>query len=284
MEVCTNNNLMNMYNVQQQKAVSTTNQSNDVVSTSQKPLLEEPTSNKKKIAIGMFSALGVAASMMLLAKFDKSKKYSLNPAKIFKKGLKEAWNNSYLKNSDYKSKEIITMGAGSTLGGLVAGALLDKKENFQAKKREAIVQFTNISMPIVFVEGLSNAGKYISSKIMPNWDKSSSFLKKATSKLPPVIGSMGGLMAGMYIGNKFSNKLNEVIFKKKDDRPIEVTDFSAHIDDICVAATFVAENNPLTKLVSRFIPCALMVAGNEIGSKKENLVDKSQTNNQISNK
>lgn len=232
----------------------------------------------------MFSALGVAASMMLLAKFDKSKKYSLNPAKIFKNGLKEAWNNSYLKNSDYKSKEIITMGAGSTLGGLVAGALLDKKENFQAKKREAIVQFTNISMPIVFVEGLSNVGKYISSKIMPNWDKSSSFLKKATSKLPPVIGSMGGLMAGMYIGNKFSNKLNEVIFKKKDDRPIEVTDFSAHIDDICVAATFVAENNPLTKLVSRFIPCALMVAGNEIGSKKENLVDKSQTNNQISNK
>ena len=86
MEVCTNNNLMNMYNVQQQKAVSTTNQSNDVVSTSQKPLLEEPTSNKKKIAIGMFSALGVAASMMLLAKFDKSKKYSLNPAKIFKNG------------------------------------------------------------------------------------------------------------------------------------------------------------------------------------------------------
>ena len=280
MEVCTNNNLMNMYNVQQQKAVSTTNQSNDVVSTSQKPLLEEPTSNKKKIAIGMFSALGVAASMMLLAKFDKSKKYSLNPAKIFKNGLKEAWNNSYLKNSDYKSKEIIAMGAGSTLGGLVAGALLDKKENFQAKKREAIAQFTNISMPIVFVEGLSNVGKYISSKIMPNWDKSSSFLKKATSKLPPVIGSMGG----MYIGNKFSNKLNEVIFKKKDDRPIEVTDFSAHIDDICVAATFVAENNPLTKLVSRFIPCALMVAGNEIGSKKENLVDKSQTNNQISNK
>ena len=283
MEVCTNNNLMNMYNVQQQKAVSTTNQSNDVVSTSQ-PLLEEPTSNKKKIAIGMFSALGVAASMMLLAKFDKSKKYSLNPAKIFKNGLKEAWNNSYLKNSDYKSKEIITMGAGSTLGGLVAGALLDKKENFQAKKREAIVQFTNISMPIVFVEGLSNAGKYISSKIMPNWDKSSSFFKKATSKLPPVIGSMCGLMAGMYIGNKFSNKLNEVIFKKKDERPIEVTDFSAHIDDICVAATFVADNNPLTKLVSRFIPCALMVAGNEIGSKKENLVDKSQTNNQISNK
>lgn len=270
MEVCTNNNIMNMYNVQQQ-AKSVSPQSDGVVSTSTKPLLEEPTSNKKKIAIGMFSALGVAASMMLLAKFDKSKKYSLNPKKIFNGSLKEIWDKSYLKNATYKSKQIIAMGAGSTLGGLIGGTLLDKKENLQAKTREAIVQFTNISMPIVFVEGLSNAGKYVSSKIMPNWDKSPSFLKKAVSKLPPVIGSMGGLMAGMYIGNKFSNKVNELIFKKKDDRPIEVTDFSAHIDDICVAATFVAENNPLTRLVSRFIPCALMVAGNEIGSKKENI-------------
>jgi len=262
MEVCSNKP------INQISVVSPNNKADAGVNKSVRTSAENtnvPVSNKQKTAAAIGSALGVAASLMLLAKFDRKHKYTINPLKMFKGNLK----NSYVMNSPYESKEIISMGAGSILGGLIGGSLCDKKENFNAKLREAIVQFTNISLPIIFVQALSKGGEILSGKMMPEWAKSASLFKKSAAKLPQVAGAMVGLMSGMYLGNKASNKVNEVIFHKKDNRPVKLTDFSAHIDDMCVAATFVAPENPITHIVSRFIPFALMVAGNEVGSKKE---------------
>ena len=78
---------------------------------------------------------------------------------------------------------------------------------------------------------------------------------------------MAGLVTGMYVGNRCSNKFNEKVFHKKDDRPIKWADFSAHVDDIGVAATFVAPDNIITKAISKVIPAALVVAGYETGTK-----------------
>lgn len=220
------------------------------------------TQNQRE-GLRIFPALGVAASLAILAKCNKGHKYSLNPKKILDTKLKD----TYLFSGNFKSKEIIAMGAGSCIGGLIGGGLVDKRENFGAKVREAVVQMTNISMPIVFVEGLSTLGKR-AGKLMP-WSNSNNLFKKSVTKLPSVVGAMVGLGTGMYVGNKVSNKVNELVFKKKDVRPIHLSDFSAHIDDICVAATFVAEDNPLTKAVSRLIPVALLVAGNEVANKQE---------------
>ncbi|MCM1265217.1 MAG: hypothetical protein NC200_03375 [Candidatus Gastranaerophilales bacterium] len=263
MTVCLNDNIGTIYNTQQQFRIAEKNSTASKVKEKHEHE-EERLPQNARTGINICTALGVAASLAILAKTDKHKKYSLNPKKILNSKLKD----TYLLGAKYKSKEIITIGAGSCLGGLIGGALFDKKENFNAKVREAVVQITNISLPILFVEGLSTLGKQ-AEKLMPNWAASNNILKKSVTKLPSVVGAMVGLGTGMYIGNKASNKVNEKVFNKKDDRPIKISDFSAHIDDICVAATFVAEDNILTKIASRFIPLALLVAGGEVGNKQE---------------
>ncbi len=225
----------------------------------------ESFSKFQKTGIGFCSAIGVLASLMLLAKLDKSHKYTINPLKMFKGSIKD----SYLARTEYKTKQIVTMGAGSIFGGLAGGAIFGKKEDSQARLREGIVQIANISAPIALVQALSWCGNTLSSKVMPNWYNSKNFFKQAVTKLPAAAGAMTGLVTGMYIGNKISNKFNEKIFHKKDDRPIKWEDFSAHVDDIGVAATFVAPDNIITKTISRVIPAALLVAGFETGTKTE---------------
>ena len=228
---------------------------------------EDEIATYKKVGIGVCSALGVAGSLMLLAKFDKARKYSINPLKMFKGNIKD----SFIAQKKYKAKEIVTIGAGSILGGLAGGRLFGDKKDSEARLREGIVQITNISFPIAFVEALCWCGTKIAAKTMPAWNKSQNVLKQAVTKLPSAAGAMVGLMCGMYIGNRCSNKINEKIFHKKDDRPIKWKDFSAHVDDIGVAATFVAPDNIVTKGISRLIPAALIVAGYETGIKKESV-------------
>ena len=186
---------------------------------------------------------------------------------MFKGDIKK----SFLAETDYKTGKIVTIGAGSILGGLVGGRLFGDKKDSNARLREGIVQIANITFPIAIVEALSYGGTKLSSKLMPNWSKSKNFFKQTVTKLPPAAGAMVGLLTGMYLGNKFSNKFNEKVFNKKDNRPIEWTDFSAHVDDIGVAATFVAPDNIITKGISRLIPAALLVAGYESGTKKESV-------------
>ena len=222
-------------------------------------------SKTSKIGIGACVGLGVIGSLMLLAKLDRKHNYTINPLKMFKGDLRK----SFLAETEYKTAKIVTIGAGSILGGLAGGKLFGDKKDTNARLREGIVQIANITFPIAIVEALSYGGTLLSSKLMPNWVKSENFFKQAATKLPPAAGAMVGLLSGMYLGNKYSNKLNEKLFNKKDNRPIELTDFSAHVDDIGVAATFVAPNNIIIKGISRLIPAALLVAGYESGTKKE---------------
>lgn len=270
MGMCVNDNITALYNAQQ-TARPVTTQSQRVATESVSQTADKKPAEKseklKKIGVGIFSALGVAASLAILSKFDKSHKYSLKPSKMFGGKLKD----SYLANATYKTKEIVSMGAGSILGGLLGGYLFDDKSNMNAKKREAVVQMINVSFPIAFVEGLSTLGAKFANKTMPNLLKSNNIFKKLVGNLPACAGAAIGLATGIVLGNKVSNKLNEKIFHKKDNRPIEITDMSAHVDDMCMAATLVAPNNILTKTVSRIIPVALSIPGYETGTKKETL-------------
>ena len=225
----------------------------------------EELSKKQKIGVGACVAMGVAGSLMLLAKLTKTGSYSINPLKMFTGKLKD----TYLMKAEYKTGQIVTIGAGSILGGIIGGRIFGDKKDSNARVREGIVQIANISVPIATVELLSRLGNKFSERVMPNFYNSKNFFKQAFSRMPAAVGAMSGLMCGMYLGNKLSNKLNEKMFHKKDDRPIKMKDFSAHVDDIGVAATFVAPDNLLTKIISRLIPAALLVAGYETGTKKE---------------
>jgi hypothetical protein len=191
--------------------------------------------------------------------------YSLNPKKI----LQTKWKDTYLANAKYKTKEVVTIGLGSCLGGFIGGAIFDKdKKNIKAKAQEGVAGLTNIALPVAFVETMLCAGKFISKKTMPNWLKSKNIAKKAVATTPQITGALGGLAIGMVAANKVSNKINEVVFKQKENRSIKKEDFAAHVDDICVAATLVADKNPITNFVARFIPAFLMVAGIETGNKQ----------------
>lgn len=229
-----------------------------------------PKKVSKKVKTGVFlsTLTGVAVSLALLMKG----KYSLNPAKIIKTSPKE-WG---LWKQEYKEKEIIAMAAGSVGGGLLGGAIFDKKENMKAKLRESVIQlFGNVLIPLGCVSLGIKQFKKIEDKITKhiNFPKGTSKMTKcintALKSAPGVVVTLSSLAIGIILGNKTGNFINEEIFKVKDDRKIKAADFSPHIDDLCLAITLSENKNLFTDIVSRIIPAALMVAGISTGVAQE---------------
>ena len=199
-------------------------------------------SKRDKAIVFATTALGVCAAAAGLA---KGAGYSLKPDKMFKNV-----KNSYLAKVKYEWPEVIALGAGSCLGGLAGGYIIDKnKENRKLKQREAIMHFGNISIPI-FTVGM------VVDKVFKNSNK---WIKAGAG--------LGGIVVGLYLANFITNKLCSAIFKDKShERGIEVTDLPAHLDDAVVAAGYISDSKFIHGL-SRIIPLALMVAGNEVGTK-----------------
>ena len=170
---------------------------------------KSPYSTKQKAIVATTTLLGTLGSIAILAKYaNKSSSYK----NIFKNTF------SYLKNIQFHDKEIISIGAGSCLGGLLGGYIIDKNpENRKAKRRETIMQIGNISIPILTVEGCSK-------------------LAKNSKNIVKTLAACGGLIAGVYVSNILMNILSDAIFKNNNDRGVKATDFSAHVDDMVVAA------------------------------------------------
>lgn len=265
MNVSECSNVLTLYNKHQQLKSSYTSDVRNCCAESVciQPENKKELSTSKKIGIGCCSVLGVATSLALLAKFSAKK--SLNPKTIIKNG----WKNSYYRNAKFKSGSIITMVAGSILGGLAGGAIFDKDEKFSSKKKEGITQFLNASVPIVFVEGMTTIANKFSQSVMPAWYNSKNIMQKAVSKFPAAIGALGALFVGVLCANKISGKINEKVYNEKTDRNVKLTDFMVHVDDIGVASTFVLdEKNPVTKLIQKCIPVAMCIPGYEVGTAK----------------
>lgn len=199
-------------------------------------------STAQKATVFATTALGVATSCALLA---KKAGYSLNPKKMIKN-----YKNSYLATVKYEMGEVIGIGAGSCLGGLAGGYLIDKNnQNRKAKNREALMHFGNISIPIVTVGVMVDR---VFEKAKP--------LQKA-------VAGLVGVTAGIFLANIIMNKTCNLLFQdKSNERGVELTDLPAHLDDVVVAANYISDAKPV-KLLGRVIPLALMVAGNEVGTK-----------------
>lgn len=223
------------------------------------PWSDSTYSTKEKAIVAGTTALGVAAGLAVLA---KSAKYSLKPSKMFKN-----FKNSYIYKAPYEEKEIITIGAGSCIGGLAGGYMIDKnKSNRKAKLQETLLQVANISLPAIFTVRFAKAGKYLGKKYLEN-NKAKETLR---TKIPQSAAAIIGLFTGVYVSNIVANKINEKIFNKGKGRPVQLSDFSAHLDDFCMAAKQISETNPIIHGFTMAIPAALMIAGNEIGNKKAN--------------
>lgn len=213
------------------------------------PFGHEHCSNKssysvaQKAVITTTTAIGIATSLALLS---KSAGYSLKPSKMFK-NIK----NSFLANVDFEAKEVISIGAGSCLGGLIGGYLIDKNpQNRQSKKREAIMQMGNISIPIISVTAFSKLGSKL-------------------NKTAEGIAAILGLLAGVHFANFVMNKVSNAIFNNKtEERGVKATDFSAHVDDMLVAANCISKNKYVHRL-ARIVPAALIIPGFEVGTKEK---------------
>lgn len=218
------------------------------------PWTDSPYSKKEQVVVGLTTAAGVLTSMAILAKHEG---YSLAPKKIFG-NFKKSW----FKNTEFcDEKPVITIGAGSCIGGLAGGYIIDKdKENRKAKLRETLLQIVNISLPIIFTVNAAKLGKMIGKKYLEKGVKET--LRTNVSK---AVGGIAGLFAGVFSANVIANKINEKLFHQGKGRPVQASDFSAHLDDFVVAAKQINENK-FTDFLSRLIPFALMIAGNEVGN------------------
>ncbi len=199
-------------------------------------------SKKQKAIVTGTTLLGAAAGCAVLA---KKSGYSLKPSRMFK-NIK----NSYLAKADFEAIPVITIGAGTCLGGLAGGYMIDKNpENRKAKRREAVMQIGNISIPILTVAGVHK-------------------LTHKYGKEVQAIAALGGVFAGVWIANFLMNKLGNALFHNKEDaRGVKATDFSAHLDDFVLAATYVSKSD-IVHALGRLVPAALMVPGYEIGTKE----------------
>ena len=228
--------------------------------------VEDKSSKKLKIGAFISTLVGVSTAMAFVL---RGKGYSLNPSTIFKKPPR-TWG---LFSAVYKAKEmpllVGKLAVGSVAGGLVGGAIFDKKENMKAKSREAIIQMVgNILTPLLCVcAGMAGFEKF-EPKINQFVEKSIS-TNKYVKGIPTVLASAISLISGIFIGNKVGNTINEKAFNVKDNRKLKLADMSPHIDDLCVVLSLVAAQSQAGKYISRIVPAALMVAGISIATKKE---------------
>lgn len=202
-------------------------------------------STKDKLTVAGTTAVGVFSSLAILAKIQG---HSLKPKEFVK----------YLKNADFLLKEIIAMGLGTCLGGLAGGYIIDKNpENRKAKRREAVMQIGNISIPIATVAATNALIDKIGIK------------NKTAKNIASSVGSLGAILAGVYLANFVMNKVSNAIFHNNSEaRSVKTSDLSPHLDDVLASAKYIAPESTIVHNISRIVPFALMVAGNEIGNKK----------------
>ena len=253
----------------------------------------------QRTCIAASSLLGVTASVAALSQMAKGKKYSINPKPILNTKLKD----TYLYQVLYEEPEVIAMGAGSILGGLVGGFIVDERSNntkaeIKSKAGEAMIQFANITVPIITVGQAARWGDKLEKHIEHNFTSETGKFKKGVAKLPKLGLRAFGLTVGMYAGNFLANYLKEELLDAPEDRKIKVSDLFMHWDDLCLAASFYAGDpktvvvdgvetvvpslgQKITHAFSRLLPLVMVSAGYQVGCKGVEKSAKKQTVQQV---
>lgn len=234
-----------------------------------------------KTEVFLSTLAGVGTALAIIA---KKQGFSLNPKKIFSQHPKDWAIFKIVKESDKKAKdlkfhepEIIGIGAGSVLGGLAGGCIFDDKKHRKSKLKESVNQMLgDIMIPLAFVAFPTR--KYKAFEALAQKETKHLKLKglsefiqdnKLLNIICPVLVSGVSLGAGIIAGNRTSNLINEKVYGEKVERKIKATDFAPHLDDVCLAVTLMAgPQSVIGSVISRFVPAALSVAGNEVGNTK----------------
>lgn len=219
---------------------------------------------KVKVGVFLTTLAGVTAAMLFSL---KKHNLSLNP---FKNLFKSPKNWGIFNEKLYSEKElpwlVSKLAIGSVGGGLIGGAIFDKKENMKAKFREAIIQLVgNIFTPLLCVAG---GGALFKKYLEPGIIKKLNLNGKAKG-VPKAIATGLTLVGAIFLGNKVGNTINQKVFNVDDNRKLKLTDMSPHIDDLCLSLTLGASDSKIGTVLSKFIPAALMVAGYSTGVTQE---------------
>ena len=219
---------------------------------------EKKSDNKRKIttAAAIGSAIGIAGAVA--ASYAIAKKG--NPSLTF-------------SNLTYDEKDILMIGAGSVLGGLTGGLIADKDpKNTIPKLREASQQFFGSLLCPIAILSVAEKALEKSGFKLPQLQGETKAIKAANivlAALPKIAVTIGSLVAGMNIGNKIMNKVNNFIFKQNENREVHASDYLVHTDDICVAASLLLKDSKaLSTITSKLLPASFILAGTKTGSEQ----------------
>lgn len=238
---------------------------------------QEKVPTNVKVGVFLTTLAGVALAM------HRTFKVKELPMKNLKDYLTNFVKITYKEENNEVPWLVGRLAIGSVGGGLIGGALLDKKENMKAKVRESVIQLVgNIATPLGCVlGGMKLFEKYAEPKLAEKLK-----LSKRFEKAPNAIVSAICLVIGIVSGNKIGNYINKTVFSCDEKRTLKLSDMSPHIDDIATASTFVIPPEmPIGKVLTRIIPAALMIAGYSTGTAQEsperlrhNLENKAKSN------
>ncbi len=185
--------------------------------------------NETHEAIRAFAGatIGTAIPLMLFAKKQKTNIFKLQ----------------------YHLPELIGVGGGGIVGGVLGGIIKTNKQEKKQKLNEGIFQFSNVVLPPIIVTGLSKLIKQ--------------FPKLNTLKIK--IGTTAvGLVGGMFLAAKFANFICDP-FDKVPDRKLSFKDSLANIDD-AIGIMALSDIPVLKKFpVSQILPLIYILCGYRAG-------------------
>lgn len=160
-------------------------------------------------------------------------------------------NIKHVKNLEMGIKEGVDLCVASTMGGLVAGILVDDKKHRKAKLKDSVNQLIgNTFVPFGFLA--------ISNKIT-----------KPLPKLWQTLIGIGTLIVTTFLGHRIANKINEKIFKEDSGYKCTFKDFAGDADDFVFAASTVMGSKWLYKITATVCPVTYMTHGFLAGCRQQ---------------
>ncbi len=177
------------------------------------------------------------------------------------------------KKYTYNETDIITLGSGSILGGLIGGTIADKNEkNQEAKVREASQQYFGSLLCPVGILALAEKGLEKSKFALPKINstkKIASVCNRVLGAIPKIVVTIGSLVAGMELGNFIMNKINNKLFKEEVKHDVAAADYLVHTDDACLALNMLLKDSQkLSGITTKVLPVSFILAGTKTGMKE----------------
>lgn len=200
-----------------------------------------------KTATKLASATGSLIGLSLALTSVVSKKHNAKFVDTFKK-------------MEFNEKDVIKLASASIGGGFLGGLTTDF-QNRKAKAKEGIVQLVgNYIIPTLFVGAGIKVNKVLNKKYnFPPITKPIQFAFGAAS-----------LIAGVFLGNKISKKINEIAFNGDTHRDLDWKDWALQFDNVCLITSMSTAGTNLAKIASKIIPFALFLPGYLVGTKTDN--------------